>query len=256
MGAVHHVPVFINCRDRVTPLRELVAWCEQAGLEEIVFIDNDSAYEPLLEYYRETPHTVVRLDHNYGSRALWAAPGLFERTRGGWFVYTDPDVIPDPAAPLDALDRFRELLERYALPAKAGFGLRTDDIPLHYKHRDEAIACEAGCWDWPLEGNAYFFPIDTTFALYRPGREFSRDAIRTGPPYVARHDSWYLDFDDLPEEVRFYRARAESEIHWSEPDLDEWHRSLAGRREDLRPTLTTRMRWRVRGRRAVRKGVA
>lgn len=42
--------MFVLCRDRVEPLRELVDWLELAGLERIVLIDNDSAYEPLLAY--------------------------------------------------------------------------------------------------------------------------------------------------------------------------------------------------------------
>ena len=41
----------------------------------------------------------------------------------------------------------------------------------------------------------YDAPIDTTFALYKPGiidkRKFC-DAIRTGGEYVARHNGWYV----------------------------------------------------------------
>src|SRR5205085_2892488 len=45
------VPVFINCRERVTSLAALVSWLERAGCDEIYLLDNDSVYEPLLEYY-------------------------------------------------------------------------------------------------------------------------------------------------------------------------------------------------------------
>ena len=68
------VPVFINCRDRLAPLRDLIAWLERAGCDEIYLLDNDSAFEPLLDYYRETPHTVIRLGENVGKWALWDAP--------------------------------------------------------------------------------------------------------------------------------------------------------------------------------------
>ena len=64
-------PVFILCRDRVEALRELVDWLEGTGFERIHLPDNDSAYEPLLEYYRRTPHDVVRLGRNVGKNALW-----------------------------------------------------------------------------------------------------------------------------------------------------------------------------------------
>jgi hypothetical protein len=255
------VPVFINCRDRLAPLVELVDWLERAGCDEIYFLDNDSAYEPLLDYYRETPHTVLALGENYGKWSLWQAPEMFDLTRGRHFVYTDPDVIPTPECPLNAIDRFADLLERYRLPNKVGFGLRTDDIPDHYRHKWAVIAHEERCWDWPLERGAYYFPIDTTFALYRPGASQAREAIRTGAPYVARHDSWYIDLDNPTEEDAFYQSRAESSTrhvtgmaHWVADDLDDYHRRAAEQREALRPSLSTRLRWHLRGRRVVRTG--
>jgi len=261
------VPVFINCRDRLSPLRDLVAWLERAGCEEIYLLDNDSTYEPLLDYYRETPHTVIRLGENVGKWALWDAPGVFERTAGRQFVYTDPDVVPAPTCPLDALDRFAELLARYRLPNKVGFGLRFDDIPDHYAHKAEVIAVESAVLDWPVERGAYYFPIDTTFALYRPNASHAREAIRTGPPYVARHDSWYIDFDNLTEEEAFYEQRAASSTpytegmaHWTARELDPFHSGRAQERTSGRPSalrrLDTRARWYLRGRRVVRKGRA
>jgi hypothetical protein len=255
------VPVFINCRDRLVPLKELVGWLERAGCEEIYLLDNDSAYEPLLAWYRETPHDVLRLGENFGKWSLWQAPGVFEKTRGRYFVYTDPDVIPTLECPLDALDRFRELLDRYRLPNKVGFGLRIDNIPDHYRHRDAVIAHERRCWDWPLERGAYWFPIDTTFALYRPGAGWGREAIRTGAPYLARHDSWYIDLDNPTEEERFYQERAASATqytagmaHWTAEVLDDFHTAAAAGADALRPSLMTRGRWMMRGRRVVRNG--
>ncbi len=246
--------MFIICRDRLSSVVELVDWLERAGCDEIYFLDNDSAYPPLLEYFESTPHTVVRLGQNYGHRVLWVAPGLFELTRGRPFVYTDPDVVPAPECPLDALDRFADLLARYRLPKKAGFGLRADDIPDHYRHKREVVAGEAASQDWPLEPGAYYFPIDTTFALYRPNVAWGYEAIRTGAPYVARHDSWYLDFDNPSDELLFYRSRASDTAHWTAEELDEYHRATTARRDALRPSLSTKLRWRLRGRRRVRDG--
>jgi hypothetical protein len=255
------VPVFINCRDRLAPLTELVGWLERAGQDEIYLLDNESAFEPLLEWYEQTPHTVIRLGENYGKWSLWQAPGVYELTRQRQFVYTDPDVVPAPECPLDVFERFADLLARYRLPNKVGFGLRIDDIPDHYRHKQAVLAAEAAAWDWPLERGAYYFPIDTTFALYRPGATWAREAIRTGPPHVARHDSWYLDLDRPTEEEAFYQARAASETahtsgmaHWVAPELAAYPAARAASREDVRPGYVTRLRWRLRGRRAVRLG--
>jgi hypothetical protein len=254
-------PVFINCRDRVAPLRELVDWLELVGCDEIYLIDNDSAYEPLLEYYRASPHTVLRLGENYGKWSLWQAPGLFDLTKGRRFVYTDPDVIPAPDSPPDALERFSQLLDKYRLPNKAGFGLRIDDLPDSYRHKEVVLASQAGMWEWPLEPGVFYGPIDTTFALYREHASWAREAIRTGPPYVARHDSWYIDFEHPTDEEVFYLQRAASETahtsgmaHWVAPVLDSYHSSFLANRDAYIPGPITRLRWRFRGRRVVRKG--
>jgi hypothetical protein len=260
---VSSYPVFINSRDRLEPLLGLVAWLERAGCEEIYVLDNDSAYEPLLEWFEQTPHTVLPLGENSGKWSLWQAPGMYERIRGRRFAYTDPDIVPVAECPLDALDRFSELLDRYRLPHKAGFGLLIDDLPDHYWHKDAVLAAEAPMWQWPLERGVYYAPIDTTFDLYREGSSWAREAIRMGPPYVARHDSWYMDFDRLTEEERFYAERAVNETshtagmaHWVAPALDDRHSGFAAKEPANRPGLVTRLRWRIRGRRAVRKGAS
>jgi hypothetical protein len=264
VGVDVDVPVFINCRDRLEPLRKLVSWLERAGCEEIYLLDNDSAYEPLLDYYRQSPHRVLMLGANYGKNAPWTAPGVPELMADRPFVYTDPDVIPDERCPLDALDLFAELLGRYGAVNKAGFGLRIDDLPDHYRHKEAVIAWERRFWEWPLERGAYYAPLDTTFALYRVGSgPRPAEAVRTGPPYVARHDSWYIDFDNLREDEACYQARCAADStetaasHWSRQTLAGDFVSLLERERLAQParlqTLETRLRWRLRGRRTIRR---
>ncbi|MDX6505184.1 MAG: hypothetical protein QOE29_2309 [Gaiellaceae bacterium] len=238
------VPVFINCRDRLAPLQELVSWLERAGVEEIYFLDNDSAFEPLLEYYRTTPHTVVRMQENFGKHALWIAPGVIDLVGDRPFVYTDPDVVPSPECPLDALDHFAELLERYPGVTKAGFGLRIDDIPEHYPHRDAVIAWEGQMWQWPLGDGNYFAAIDSTFALHRPGAGLRpSEAVRTGPPYLARHTTWYVDMDSPTEEDLFYSSRPGTRGNWNKDELPDW---LAEAHEVMLTAKPSRLRMAVR----------
>ena len=257
-------PVFINCRDRLSPLTALVDWLELAGVQEIYFLDNDSQYEPLMHYFAATPHTVVPLGANYGRLAMWEAPGVFALTRNRPFVYTDPDIVPDPMCPLDAVGHFDELLARFPAVSKAGFGLRIDDLPDHYRHKAAVVDWEEQFWRLPLGGGAYYAPIDTTFALYRAGSPMRSDAIRTGPPYVARHTSWYIDFADLDEEERFYATRLAEDTehspgtsHWVSPELRPEFTRLA---ERLRTSdsarlgrLRSQLRWRLYERRALRR---
>jgi hypothetical protein len=218
------VPVVIVCRDRLAPLKELVAWCEtKAGLDEIYLLDNDSAFEPLLDWYRETPHTVVRLGRNLGKWALWEDGETAELVRGREFVYTDPDIVPVDECPADAIDRFAELLERYPGVTKAGFGLKIDDLPDAYPHKQAVLDWEGQMWRWPLGDGAWFAPIDSTFALYRAGAGLRpAEGIRTGAPYLARHTDWYVDPQALSEEERFHRERPGTRGNWSKRELPEW----------------------------------
>jgi hypothetical protein len=255
---VAHVPVFINARDRLTPLVQLVGWLEGAGIEEIYLIDNDSAYEPLLDWYDRTPHELIRLPRNYGKFSLWDAPDLFQLTRGRHFVYTDPDVIPDDDCPPDVFEFLRALLDRYRGINKARLGLLVDDLPECYRHRRAVAEWERGYWLWPLEQGVYYAAIDTTFAMYRPGSgPKPLDAARTGRPYVARHSPWYQDSRMPSEEDGFYERRAEELRRgaWSAEQLPPgFIDSIGERRKRGDPNFTARMRWRLRGRRAVRLG--
>lgn len=92
---------------------------------------------------------------------------------------------------------FYDILQKYPNKTKVGFSLKIDDLPNSYPFKYDIIRFESFYWEKKLP---YFFdiydaPIDTTFALYKPGiidkRKFC-DAIRTGGEYVARHNGWYV----------------------------------------------------------------
>ena len=204
-------PIFINCRDRVEQLRELVTWLEHAGHQRIVLLDNASTYPPLLEYLAASPHEVRRLDRNEGARSLWNIGVPNE-----WFVYTDPDLVPIADCPTDAVTHLREILDRHPEHDKAALGLHLDDVPpsmpsLEWEHR-LLEPWDGDPWLGEIEPGVFDSLNDTTFALYRPGAPFELKAIRTGFPYQVRHVPWYrLDaptaeeayyLDHIPDEKR------------------------------------------------------
>lgn len=209
-------PILINCRDRVTPLRTLVDWLERAGHERITLLDNASTYPPLLEYYEQTPHDVVRFSDNLGSRSLWEADIVPAEP----FIYTDPDVIPVEECPLDAVARLLDVLGHYQVP-KVGLGLYLEDVPLSLKclpwERGPEINGEI------VEAGVRHSLIDTTFAAYPADcRDFLFQGMRTTFPYVARHVSWYVTEPDVEE--RFYLDHA-----ISGPAGSSWKQELTGR---------------------------
>lgn len=218
-------PVFVPVRDRVTPLRRLVDWLERAGHDEIWLVDSASTYPPLLDYLSTSPHHVVRCEHNFGHRSPWLSGTVQRVAHGRHFVISDPDVVPDPMCPLDAVDHFRQVLDRYPDLDKVGFGLRIDDLPAAYPLSAEVRAWEARFWVDEIEPGLFRADIDTTFALYRPRhrRHDEHLALRTGPPYVARHLPWYIDPGRLTDEDRYYREHADpSTANWDRTELPRW----------------------------------
>jgi hypothetical protein len=202
-------PVFVNTRDRVSCLRPLVRWLESAGVQRIVLVDNASTYPPLLDYLDRSPHAVVRLPENLGQLAPWTS-GTISAYAGArdFFVVTDPDVLPDPGCPLDALEHLYDVVYTFPEFVKAGLGLRIDDLPPRYPHAEAVRRWEARFWDEEFRPGLFRAPVDTTFAMYRPRTGPAMEpALRTGPPYVARHLPWYAG-PRRSREDRYYLARA------------------------------------------------
>ena len=212
-------PVFIVCRDRLTPLLELISWLERVGQDEIYLVDNDSSYPPLLQYYRETKHQVVFLKENWGNTAVWRANLITMLGVTGKFIVSDPDVVPTEDCPDDAIDILSDVLDRFPDRVKAGFGIRIDDLPDHYPLKPKVLAWEKQFWTNEIAPGLYDADIDTTFALYRAGVPWSYGpSVRTGPPYLIRHTPWYVHPAHLSAEEAFYLEHADPAIHtWRIP---------------------------------------
>lgn len=218
-------PTFIICRDRVSCLTKLVTWLESVGQEQIYLIDNESTYEPLLEYYDKSPHTVVKMGGNTGHTGIWLHGTIDKYAEGKRFIVSDPDIIPIEECPIHVVDYFNLLLDMHPDRTKIGFGLWLEDIPEHYKFRQDVLEYESRFANYHRpQKDLYFAPIDTTFALYREGatQDISFSA-RTDYPYCARHLSWYIDSNNPGEEEEYYIEHANSRINsWSHTELPWW----------------------------------
>lgn len=240
------VPILINSFNRLSYLRELVESLRSRGYENLYVIDNASTYEPLLRYYDEAHLRVFRLDANVGYLAMWTTP-VCDLFIHDYYVYTDCDVVPAPECPPDFIARFQGALVRYPDIAKIGFGLKTDDLPDGYAMKESVVEHERQFLAHPAEPGLYRAPIDTTFALYRPGAAGGSwlTALRTGEPYLARHLPWYADSADPTDEEIIYQETTRTSTHWTliDPHADAgvrkvmvWGRPLrvvAGSNDDL-----------------------
>ena len=213
---IKHIPVIINNHNRLDCLKKQIAWLEQIGMKNIYIIDNASTYMPLLEYYKTISHTVFLLNKNVGFMSLWKTV-LFQRFKNDYYIYTDPDIIPVEDSPLNAVEYFYKLLQKYTDIDKVGFGLDIKDLPDYYPLKEKVLLWESKFWTVPVEPDVFAAPIDTTFALYRPGIMGGSElkALRTGGAYLARHISWYLDPSNLSDEELYYVRHAGSSSSWT-----------------------------------------
>ena len=133
----------------------------------------------------------------------------------------DAAVVPVEEVPDDALDVFRSVLDSDPALDKVGFSLRLDDLPQHYAHRDDVVLWESQFWRRRHASGHFIAEIDTTFAMYRPGEHHQNNrAVRTAPPYTARHMPWYQDSANPTAEHRYYVEHADSLIiNWDKKEL-------------------------------------
>ncbi|HEY7425200.1 MAG TPA: hypothetical protein VH682_13295 [Gemmataceae bacterium] len=216
------IPIFINARDLFAPMARLVDWLLNAGYTRVHILDNDSSYPPLLEYYERMRKDIriIPLGVNVGHTAIWDLKILERLNVSGPFVYSDPDIVPIAECPPHVVDFFLEVLRAFPNKTKVGFGLCIDDLPDHYKFKRKVIVWESQFWETKLTPKLYDAPIDTTFALYRPGSGYDLCGIRSGFPYMARHAPWYENLDKPSADHAYYIRHAKAGTNnWSANEL-------------------------------------
>ncbi len=212
---VKGTPIIINNFNRLSFLQKQISWLESAGYTNIYIIDNDSSYPPLLEYYSRTPYTVYRLDRNFGYRALFDTH-LMLNFINDYYVYTDADIVPVRDCPIDVISQMKKLLSKYPNIGKVGFGLVIDDLPDHYFLKEQVIQYESKYWLNKINDEVFDAPVDTTFALYRPGvkGDWQLKAYRTCYPYLAHHLPWYENSGEPSDEELYYRNHSNNSSLW------------------------------------------
>ena len=204
-------PVFINCRDRLDPLKELLAWLKQEGVSNsrIVLIDNNSSNPELLKLFDSKKYEVIKLNKNVGHISFWQRNIINLIDEKQRFIYTDPDIVPSDGSH-GALLKFNQLLDKYPDIKKVGFGLSLDAIPESYHLKKDVIKWEKKFWEDEIEPEVFRAPIDTTFALYRASTPYLHEpALRTGGDFVAEHEPWHTNSKKPSADSIYYLERAD-----------------------------------------------
>ncbi len=213
------IPIIINNYNRVTMLKELINDLENRGYHNIYIIDNNSSYQPLIDFYESSNYKVFRLKRNIGFKALWKS-NLWYKFLFSYYCYTDSDLSLLKDCPEDFLENFYNQLKKDNKVHKVGFSLKIDDLPECYLKKQDVIEWESEYYAHENEPNVYIAPIDTTFALYRPfSRRGKRDGtdkmLRIGFPYQCHHKPWYVDSNNLTEEESYYINSVSKPTQWS-----------------------------------------
>jgi hypothetical protein len=200
----------------VSTVRITVDWLLSAGTRKIVILDNDSTYQPLLEYYKTLPAgvSVDYLRTNAGPWAFWDR-GM-HMGQGTPYVVTDSDLVPADECPKDLISKLNTLLLNRPESGKVGPGLKIDDVPQFH-----GMAKMNGCgmpeqleyWTKRYNSEAFLANIDTTCALYGPysngkvGQWFDDpNNLRMDTPYLWKHIPWYVTEENITEEETYYRT--------------------------------------------------
>ena len=220
-GKSFSIPIYIISFNRLEYVSQMLNWLEAYGYKNIIIIDNNSNYQPLLDFYKTCGHKVIYMKKNYGHTVFFDSPRFFFSRLFSFFVLTDPDLAPIEDCPNDFVEQFMRVMADYPEYQKVGFSIKIDDLPTI--HRGE-ISWESQFWKYSLEFpehpyKIYHAGIDTTFALNSPAIYTLKlinieNSIRTGIPYQSRHLPWYVTaLDD--EDVNYVNSVRTDISSWS-----------------------------------------
>ncbi|TWP25142.1 glycosyltransferase [Apibacter muscae] len=216
------IPIIIINYNRLKDTQKLVDFLLRRNFKNIIIVDNNSTYLPLLEYYNKLPNSVVveRMKYNEGHMVFWNDKNLYSKYSSGYYVVTDSDIIPNENLPKDFMLKMIHILNKHKNITKVGFSLNIKDIPEYYENRKKVIEWESQYWKDNIVENQYLAKIDTTFALYFPKYDYEKtgrfySGIRMSGNYEAKHGGWYLDKNNLSEEEKYYIEMANSSTSWN-----------------------------------------
>lgn len=206
MSIINSIPVIINNRNRLTTTKKLVEDLQSRNTTNIWIIDNDSNYQPLLDWYDTLENVRVLKHHNAGHLALFSL-GIIHEVEGEWCFYTDSDIELNPKMPINYQQQMVELAVRHNID-KIGLALDTSDLPSHYVFKNMVIGNEARWWLDEVEENVYSADTDTTFCLIKKVDQFK--SLRIAGDFTCKHIPWYIDLNNLDEEEEFYLSNNDS----------------------------------------------
>lgn len=210
-----NIPIIILNKDRLDPLKMLVASLQSRGYNNIIIIDNQTTYPPTLNWYAESGVNVFYNDIDstlYDTGTFYRLafeiqhPAFVDLVKD-YYVFTDSDVVPTELAPDNFIDCMVDVCRELGTH-KVGAALKIDDLP-DTDFTKYVLSIEVPMWDRKIPHDVYEIyhaGVDTTFAVYAPNTKplLNQDVIRMGGDFTAKHIPWYYDLGNMPEDEHYY----------------------------------------------------
>lgn len=222
---IDKIPVVVICYNELTYIKNMVKQLEKYN-HPIILIDNNSQYEPLLEYYKKIKSKskdkieIRLLNKNYGNTVYLT----LKHTLPEVYILTDPDLQLNTNMPQNFAEILFEISERHKLYK---VGLELEKI-----NKEDFINCNSMFKNGQVKETRikndkyelYDNFVDTTFCLvnskYRPAHldlskaymDSTRPALRIAGDFTAKHLPWYKNpLIKIPQrEFKYYTNHAKS----------------------------------------------
>jgi len=203
------IPIIINNRDLLTWPKAMIERIKKYDdVGEIIIIDNNSSYKPLLEWYDDYDGIVFLRNKNFGHTAPWDA-GIVEDLNSPYYVVTDSDMGLENTP--DNTLTYLMGKEKELKLGKIGLGLMWGNVPQASPYFNHMMNYEGPRFNKSRVVSDVHIDcaIDTTFALYSRQEYFIGGGC-TKWPYVARHYPWELTKEEYNEnnEFKYYIEHA------------------------------------------------
>jgi len=211
-----NISVLIIGYNQFTYIKNMVSQLEKYT-NDIVIIDNNSSYEPLLNYYKnEYKYSLLKMDKNYGHKIYEKdfLKGIF----GDLYILTDPDLEFNKNLPNNFIEEMINISTYYEAE-KVGFALLIDanDIRNVISFGKSIIDFEKQYWMCKFyypKHELYSAAIDTTFCLINKNNKGGH--YRIAGDYTCKHLPWHIGFEKqlVKGEYEYYNKNNISTNYW------------------------------------------